>query len=122
MSSAEVRRVWRDSKEHVDNMLSHAKKLEEMQEFVDLMLDYYETKLGCGEEVCKELKILMGERCLHYGLQLKAELRGSTVTFTRGKECCIVLPIEELGRVKKILETRNKALSEKAQIMYRFVQ
>src|ERR1700738_1017546 len=72
MSQLDIQVVWAETKEHVDNTLSQASSHTQMLRFVDAMCDYYKN-YGCREVDVKELRLLMGAKCLHYALNLKSK-------------------------------------------------
>ena len=113
MSTIEVRTIWSQCKDHVETNLSHAKTHEEKLLYVETMVEYFEQQ-GYSKDLVKELKILMGMRCLHQTLQPPKE---EVKEFNPQTESYIIIPKDEVKRVRRLIEDRNMMI--KSKIVYR---
>jgi hypothetical protein len=135
MSQTDVGELWLQTKGHVDDMLSQADSHEKMLYFVEAMNDHYK-KCGCNEEESKELKILMGARCLHYALNLQSDNEKvlneyKKAIFEPGKEECLIVSKKDMDRVVGMVDDRNGQLvpedqkqrkTKRGRIKYRLVR
>lgn len=113
MSTSIVRAIWSECKDHVEMNLSHAKSHEERLLYVETMAEYFEER-GYSKDIVKELKILMGMRSLHYTLEPPKE---EVKEFNPQTESYIIIPKDEVKRVRRLIEDRNTMI--KSKIVYR---
>lgn len=115
MSVSEVRAIWANCQQHVENVLQQATSPEQMLLFVDKMCEYFRT-LGHKDEIIKELKILIELRCFDHASRRK-QPKEEIKDFNPYTETYIVFPKQDVERIQNMIKTRNTQVKNK--IIYR---